>query len=109
MLELRVAVATLAALPAARDALASFERIALPPSPADAALAALAALLRQVLATRESLAEKPAPEGFEQQPQQSWLRGDGALPFFKRQQFKTLSDLAVQTPDALSPPWTCAR
>ncbi len=106
MLELRVAVATLTALPAARDALASSERIALPPSPADAALAAL---LRQVLATRESLAEKPAPEGFEQQPQQSWLRGDGALPFFKRQQFKTLSDLAVQTPDALSPPWTCAR
>ena len=81
----------------ARDALSSSERISSPLSPADAALAAL---LRQVLATRESLAEKPTPEGFEQQPQQSWLRGDGALTFFKRQQFKTLSDLALQTPDA---------
>ena len=81
----------------AHDALALSERIASAPTSANIAQATL---LRQVLATRVSLAEKPAPAGFERQPQQSWLRGDIAQPFLKRQQFKTLSDLALQTPDA---------
>ena len=77
LLELRVAVATLAALAAAQDALATSGRIALPPSSADSALATL---LRQALATRESLAEKQAPAGWRQLACPVVLPHEGILP-----------------------------
>jgi hypothetical protein len=90
----------------ARTALATSERISsLPPTAEDATQATI---LKQVLATRESLSDKAAPEGFEQQSAQRWLGSDAPVPFLKRQRFKTLSDLALQdsTPD---PAGTSAR
>jgi len=83
----------------ARTALTNSERISSPPLSAEEA--AQATVLKQVLATRESLSEEAAPEGFERQPGQRWLASAAQVPFLKRQRFKTLSDLALQssTPD----------
>lgn len=79
----------------ANDAVASAKRIIAAPIPNEDV--ALANLIERIFKTREALGERAIADGFEGRAEQSWLLENSQTAFLRRQQFKALADLALQS------------